>query len=99
MSFLPAQNLVFSGDVLIATIRYVSGPEMLSCLAGHFYLVDFPESMIQFLSVGFVPALYQSATGRESTVLRWHPLHIRSDGQQIVSPVVVSFDPAVCDAT
>ena len=71
--------------------------EMLSCLSGHFYLIDFPESVIQFLPVGFIPALHQTATGREFTVLGWDPLHIRSDGQQIVPPVVVFFGAAVCD--
>jgi hypothetical protein len=72
--------------------------QMLSGLTGHFHIIDRPECVIKFLSVRFVPALHKSAPRWKFTVLRRDPLHFRSDGQQIVPPVVFSFGPAVCDA-
>jgi len=80
MSLPPAQDLVFTDDVLVGAKRYVRASEMLAGLTGHIYSIDVSESMIQFLPIRFISTLYRTATGRDFTVLRWDPLHIGSDG-------------------
>jgi len=80
MKLPPTQNLVFFDDVLVAVKGYVRRSEMRAGLTRHLYVVDIRKSVIQFGPIGFVPALYGTATGRDFTVLRWDPFHIGSDG-------------------
>lgn len=99
MKLPPAQNLVFTGDVLAAVEGYVSSPKMLPCLPRHLHLTDLRESVIQLLPVGFVPALYGTTTGRDFTVVRGDPLHIGGHRQEIVPPVMFKFATAVRNPT
>lgn len=80
MSLPPAQNFVFTSDVLVGAKRYIRASEMLAGLTGHIYPTDVRKSMIQFLPTSFVPALYRTTTGWDFTVLGWDPFHIGSDG-------------------
>jgi len=73
--------------------------EMCAGLTRHLYVVDIRKSVIQFGPIGFVPALYGTATGRDFTVLRWDPFHIGSDGQEIVPPVMFDLGATVRNAT
>jgi hypothetical protein len=78
---------------------YGSTHEMLAGLTGHIYPADFTKSMIQFLPIRFVPALYGMATGWDFAVTRWDPFHIGGDGQEVVPPMMFHFRAIVWDAT
>jgi len=99
MHLPPAQNFVFMNDVLAGAKRYVCASEMFASLSRHIYPTDISKGMIQASPIRFVSALYGTATGRNFTVLRWDPLHIGSDRQEIVSPFVFEFGAGVWDAT
>lgn len=54
--------------------------EMLAGLTGDVYPIDIPESMVQFIPAGFVPALDGTTAGRDFAVPRGDPFHVGSDG-------------------
>ena len=72
---------------------------MSTSLPRNIYPADVPKGVVKFLSVRLVPALDRTPTGWDFTISRGDPLHVRSDGQQIVPPVVVKFVTPVRDAT
>jgi len=53
---------------------------MLAGLTGDVYPIDIPESMVQFIPAGFVPALDGTTAGRDFAVPRGDPFHVGSDG-------------------
>lgn len=72
--------------------------EVLAGLTGNVYPIDVPESMVQFIPAGFVPALYGTTARRDFAIPRRDPFHIGSDGQEIVPSVVICFGAIVWDA-
>jgi len=99
MNLPPAQNVIVVDDVLVTTKGYVRASEVLTGLPRHAYSIDASKSMIQLHPVGFVSAFNGASTGRDLTIPRWNPLHLGSDNQQVVSPMVFVFGATVRDAT